>query len=417
MQQVLDCQVYETNIDMKRHIWLAIIASALGFFVDLYDIIILSIVRTKSLLDMGVAEADLMSKGVNLINIQMAGMLIGGFIWGIIGDKFGRLSVLFGSIILYSTATFVNAYASSYEVYLILRFLAGVGLAGELGAAITLLTEQMPQKYRGIGPALIGGCGMLGAIVGANVGAAFSWQFTYQLGGGLGFLLLILRLGVLESGIFNEMKAKTSVKGDLRLLFKNKTYIKKYISICVMGFPVWFTNGVVMTFTPEIGKSWGMDPAPTVSAVFTYYFIGLTFGDMVGGVFSQWLKSRKKAIRIFLFMFTLGAIVFFTFGRYSKEIYYFSFLFLGFTVGYSIVLLTLAAEQFGTNIRATVTTSSLNLIRATVIPQTLLFGFLTPMFGEAKSAMIVCVLAILIAFWGLSNLDETFDKDLNFTEE
>jgi MFS family permease len=150
--------------------------------------------------------------------------------------------------------------------------------------------------------------------------------------------------------------------------------------------------------------------------VFTYYFVGLTFGDMIGGVFSQWLKSRKKAIRIFLFMFTVGAIVFFTFGRYSKEIYYFSFLFLGFTVGYSIVLLTLAAEQFGTNIRATVTTSSLNLIRATVIPQTLLFGFLTPYFGEAKSAMVVCVLAILIAFWGLSNLDETFDKDLNFTE-
>lgn len=401
---------------MKRHIWLAIIASALGFFVDLYDIIILSIVRTKSLLDMGVSETELMSKGVNLINIQMAGMLIGGFVWGIIGDKFGRLSVLFGSIILYSTATFVNAYASTYEVYLLLRFLAGVGLAGELGAAITLLTEQMPQKYRGIGPAIIGGCGMLGAIVGANVGANFSWQFTYQLGGGLGFLLLILRLGVLESGIFNEMKEKTNIKGDLRLLFKNGTYIKKYISICVMGFPVWFTNGVVMTFTPEIGKSWGMDPAPTVSAVFTYYFVGLTFGDMIGGVFSQWLKSRKKAIRILLFMFTAGAIVFFTFGRYSKEIYYFSFLFLGFTVGYSIVLLTLAAEQFGTNIRATVTTSSLNLIRATVIPQTLLFGFLTPFFGEAKSAMMVCVLAILIAFWGLSNLDETFDKDLNFTE-
>ncbi len=401
---------------MKRHIWLAIVASALGFFVDLYDIIILSIVRTKSLLDMGVPTEELMSKGVYLINIQMAGMLLGGFIWGIIGDKFGRLSVLFGSIILYSSATFVNAYANSFEIYLLLRFLAGLGLAGELGAAITLVTEQMPQKYRGIGPALIGGSGMLGAIAGANIGAHFSWQFTYQLGGALGFFLLVLRLGVLESGIFNQMKEKTSSRGDLRLLFKNKTYIKKYISICVMGFPVWFTNGVVMTFTPEIGKSWGMNPAPTVSAVFTAYFIGLTFGDMIGGVFSQWLQSRKKAIRIFLFMFTAGALIFFTFGRYSTTIYYGSFLFLGFTVGYSIVLLTLAAEQFGTNIRATVTTSSLNLIRATVIPQTLLFGFLTPIYGEAQSAMIVCVLAILIAFWGLSNLDETFHKDLNFTE-
>ena len=401
---------------MKRHIWLAIIASALGFFVDLYDIIILSIVRTKSLLDLGVAEADLLSKGVSLINIQMVGMLIGGFIWGIIGDKFGRLSVLFGSIILYSSATFANAYAPNFETYLLLRFLAGVGLAGELGAAITLVTEQMPQKYRGIGPALIGGSGMLGAIFGAYIGGKYSWQFTYQLGGGLGFALLILRLGVLESGLFNQMKGKTNSKGDLRLLFKNKEYIKKYISICLLGFPVWFVNGVVMTFTPEIGKAWGMDPIPAVSAVFTYYFIGLTFGDLTGGFVSQYLQSRKKAIRLYLSMYALAAIVFFTIGNQSLTLYYGLLLFLGFCVGYSIVLLTLAAEQYGTNIRATVTTSSLNILRATVIPQTLLFGFLTPYLGIVQSAMAVGVVAILLAFWGLSNLDETFHKDLNYTE-
>ena len=175
---------------MKKHIWLAIIASALGFFVDLYDIIILSIVRSKSLLAMGVPQSEVFSKGVVLINIQMVGMLIGGFVWGIIGDKMGRLSVLFGSIILYSLATFANAYATNFEMYLLLRFLAGIGLAGELGAAITLVTEQMPQKYRGIGPAIIGGCGMVGAIFGAYIGGQYSWQFTYQLGGGLGLLLL-----------------------------------------------------------------------------------------------------------------------------------------------------------------------------------------------------------------------------------
>ena len=401
---------------MKKHIWLAIIASALGFFVDLYDIIILSIVRSKSLLSMGVPESELLSKGVSLIKIQMWGMLIGGFVWGIIGDKMGRLSVLFGSIILYSSATFANAYASSFEIYLTLRFLAGIGLAGELGAAITLVTEQMPQKYRGIGPAIIGGCGMLGAIVGAYVGGQYSWQLTYQFGGGLGFVLLILRLGVLESGLFNEMKEKTTRKGDLRLLFKNKEYIKKYLSICVMGFPVWFTNGVVMTFTPEIGKAWGMNPIPSVSAVFTAYFIGLTFGDLSGGFVSQYLKSRKKAIRLYLTMYTVGAVAFFSVGNQSLTLYYGIFLFLGFCVGYSIVLLTLAAEQFGTNIRATVTTSALNLIRATVIPQTLLFGFLSPYIGTVNAAIVVCVLAIMIAFWGLSNLEETFDKDLNYTE-
>ncbi|AFK03352.1 major facilitator superfamily MFS_1 [Emticicia oligotrophica DSM 17448] len=401
---------------MKRHIWLAIIASALGFFVDLYDIMILSVVRKPSLLAMGVAEADLLSKGVWLINIQMAGMLLGGFIWGIIGDKMGRLSVLFGSIILYSTATFANAYAPNFEIYLLLRFLAGIGLAGELGAAITLVTEQMPQKFRGIGPAIIGGCGMLGAIFGAFIGGKYSWQFTYQLGGGLGFVLLILRLGVLESGLFNEMKGKTSNRGDLRLLFKNKDYIKKYISICVLGFPVWYVNGVVMTFTPEIAKAWGMTQAPTVSEVVIYYFLGLTFGDLTGGFVSQYFQSRKKAIRLYLSLYALAAIVFFVVGNQSAFIYKALILFLGFCVGYSIVLLTLAAEQYGTNIRATVTTSSLNILRATVIPQTLLFEFLNPYIGTVNSAMAVGVVAILLAFWGLSNLEETFHKDLNYME-
>jgi MFS family permease len=402
---------------MKRHIWLAIIASALGFFVDLYDIIKLSIVRSKSLLELGVPETELLSKGVFLINIQMVGMLIGGFVWGIIGDKMGRLSVLFGSIILYSTATFANAYAPNFEIYLLLRFLAGVGLAGELGAAITLVTEQMPQKYRGIGPAIIGGSGMLGAIVGAFIGGKYSWQFTYQLGGGLGFALLILRLGVLESGLFNAMKDKTSNKENLRLLFKNKDYIVKYISICVLGFPVWYVNGVVMTFTPEIAKAWGMTETPSVSTVFTYYFIGLTFGDLTGGFVSQYLKSRKKAIRLYLSMYAVAAVVFFMVGNQSLTLYYGLLLFLGFCVGYSIVLLTLAAEQYGTNIRATVTTSSLNILRATVIPQTLLFGLLSPYIGIVNSAMVVGVVAILLAFWGLSNLEETFHKDLNYMEE
>ena len=314
---------------MKRYIWLAIIASALGFFVDLYDIIILSIVRSKSLLAMGVPESELLSKGVWLINIQMVGMLIGGFVWGIIGDKFGRLSVLFGSIILYSTATFINAYAGNFDMYLLLRFLAGVGLAGELGAAITLVTEQMPQKYRGIGPAIIAGCGMLGAIAGAYVGGNYSWQFTYQLGGGLGFILLILRLGVLESGLFNQMKGQTSSRGDLRLIFKKKSNLKKYISICIMGFPAWFMNGVVMTFTPEIAKAWGMNPTPSVSIVFTFFFLGFTFGDLTSGLVSQYMRSRKRAILTYLSMFAIGMVAFFLLAKCSLTLYYGIFLFLG----------------------------------------------------------------------------------------
>ncbi len=404
---------------MNKPLLIAIIASALGFFVDLYDIIIVSIVRTKSLLAIGVPEAELLPKGVLLLNVQMAGMLLGGFVWGIIGDKFGRLSVLFGSIALYSSMTFLNAYIGNYDQYLVLRFLAGMGLAGELGAAITLVAEQMPQRWRGLGPALIGSFGMLGAIVGAQVGAHFSWQFTYQLGGILGFALMFLRLGVVESGLYNKIKTEVASgdRGNLWLIFGNAGHRKKYLSIFLLGFPGWFVNGVVMTFTPEIARSWGMTDLPSVSNVFTAFFIGFTFGDLSCGIVSQWLRSRKQAIGWYLGLFAVGMGLFFLSARYSVALYYGLFVWLGITAGYTIVLLTLAAEQFGGNIRATVTTSGLNLVRASVIPQATLFVFLSQYWGAANAAMAVGALAIVLAFWALGNLEETFDKNLDFVEQ
>jgi MFS transporter, putative metabolite:H+ symporter len=401
----------------RSNIILAIVASALGFFVDLYDIIIVSIVRKPSLLALGVPEDQLLSKGVWLINTQMAGMLIGGFVWGIIGDRRGRLSVLFGSIILYSIATFLHAYAPNFEIYLLLRFVAGIGLAGELGAAITLVSEQMSQRWRGMGPAIIGSFGMLGAIVGAYVGGHYSWQFTYQLGGAMGIVLLLLRLGVLESGMYSALKEKTIRQGDFWLILSKPERLRKYCAVILMGFPGWFVNGVVMTFTPEIAKSMGMVELPVVSTVFTVFFAGFTLGDFSCGVVSQMLQSRKKAILSYLSAFTLLIFLYFMFGRQSVTLYYVLFFFLGISVGYTIVLLTNAAEMFGTNVRALVTTSSLNLLRASVIPQATLFTLLTGWVGAAYSAMIVGTLSVGIAFWAYTQLEETFHKDLNFVEE
>ena len=401
----------------NRNIALAIVASALGFFVDLYDIIIVSVVRTKSLLAVGVPEAELMSKGVWLLNVQMIGMLIGGFLWGIFGDKRGRLSVLFGSIVLYSLATFANGFVTSYWMYLVLRFLAGVGLAGELGAGITLVSEQMPQKWRGIGPSIIGSFGMLGAIMGAYIGGKYSWESTYIIGGVIGFALLILRLGVLESGMYEQMKNSAVARGDLSIIFRNKVKLKKYISIFLLGFPAWYINGVIMTFTPEIAKAMKMTEIPAVSVVFTMYFLGFTFGDISCGFVSQFFKSRKKAITIYLASFGLFLALFFIFAHISVMLYYSFFFGLGVAAGYTIVLLTLAAEQFGTNIRSTVTTSSLNLIRASLIPQTIAFTFLTPFVGITQSAFIVGVFSLGISFWALTNLEETFNKSLDFVDE
>jgi MFS family permease len=405
-----------TNTTTKTTV-LAVVASSLGFFVDLYDIIIVSVVRQSSLIAMGIPEGQLLSRGVWLLNVQMAGMLIGGFLWGIIGDKKGRLAVLFGSILTYSLATFACAYAKSYEIFLLLRFIAGVGLAGELGAAITLTTESLPQKYRGIGPAIIGSFGMLGAIFGSYIGGRYSWQFTYQLGGVMGIVLLFMRVGLLESGFYDRLKDSAISKGNLAMLVKNKPLFKKYLSVILMGFPGWFVNGVVMSFTPEIAKSMGMTEIPKVSTVFMVFFIGFTFGDFSCGLVSQWLKSRKKAILDYLSSFTGLLALFFIFGRSSTTAYYSLFLMIGISAGYTIVLLTLAAEQTGTNLRSTVTTSSLNLLRASVIPQSILFTYLTAFKGAYTSAIIVGIISVSIAFWAYTNLEETFAKDLDFLEQ
>ena len=405
----------ETKI--SKTVVLAVVASSLGFFVDLYDIIIVSVVRQASLLSMGVPESELLSKGIWLLNLQMVGMLTGGFLWGILGDKKGRITVLFGSILLYSLATFACAYAQTYELYLLLRFIAGVGLAGELGAAITLTTEILPQKYRGIGPAVIASFGMLGAIFGSLIGGNFSWEFTYQLGGIMGFVLLFLRLGLLESGFYNRLKDMTAEKGNVLLLFRNKKLFKKYISVILMGFPGWFVNGVVMTFTPEIAKAMGMTTIPKVSIVFMVFFIGFTFGDFSCGMVSQWLKSRKKAIKIYLGSFAVLLALYFMIGKTSEMWYYGLFLLLGISAGYTIVLLTLAAEQTGTNLRSTATTSALNLLRASVIPQTIAFTYFNSVFGAYHAAIIVGVLSISIAAWAYTNLEETFHNNLDFVEE
>jgi MFS family permease len=398
----------------KSILILAVVASSLGFFVDLYDIIIVSVVRQASLTDLGVTQDALLSKGIWLLNVQMVGMLIGGFLWGILGDKKGRLTVLFASILLYSLATFACAYTPNYTWYLMLRLIAGIGLAGELGAAITLTTELLPQKYRGVGPAIIASFGMLGAIFGSYIGGKYSWQFTYQLGGVMGFLLLFLRLGLSESGFFKKMDEVAVEKGSLKMLFSNKSLLKKYISVILMGFPGWFVNGVVMTFTPEIAKAMGMTVIPKVSTVFMVFFIGFTFGDFSCGLVSQWLQSRKKAILSYLSAFAALLIVYFIFGSRSTTIYYTIFLFMGITAGYTIVLLTLNAEQTGTNLRATATTSALNLLRASVIPQTIAFTFFTVYFGAYIAAIIVGILSVSVAAWAYSNLEETFHNNLDF---
>ena len=408
------------NIISAKAVNLLIVVSALGFFVDIYDIMTLGAVGEVSLKSIGIIDKAEMEKNITfLLNLQMLGMLIGGFIWGIIGDKYGRLSVLFGSITIYTIFTFLNAFVHDTTQYSICRFFGGIGLDGELGAGITLVSEQMKKEKRGMGPAIIAGFGVLGAIAAVFVSKWFDWRTVYIFGAVLGFLLLLFRFGVVESGMYTKAKGINVVRGSFGIILRNKKNIKKFICILLVGIPGWYANGVLIQLTPYIADSFGMFPIPSKGIVIIYFFISLAVGDILGGFISQWLNSRKKSIYLFLYFNLLMLILYFTVAKTSVQLYYIIFAGLGLSVGFAIQLFTLAAENFGTNIRTLVTSSSMNLVRAWVIPCTLVYSWLNNDLGIIKwqSAAIVGFTATIIALFAMTQLDETINNDLEFVNE
>lgn len=405
-----------TTTISNKAIVLGIVVSALGFFVDLYDIMALAAIGEPSLKAIGVS-ADAIKGALNFLqSMQMFGMLLGGFLWGVIGDKYGRLKVLFGSIILYSLFTLLNAFVETPGQYAACRFLAGLGLAGELGAGITLVSEQMKKEYRGLGPAILAGFGVLGAIVAVIIGKNYDWKTVYLVGGILGFLLLFLRIGVVESGLFKVSQHSKVSKGNFMIILRNKTHLKKFIFILLAGIPAWFVNGVMMQFSNYISASMGMYPLPDKGVVIVYFFIALSLGDVLAGFVSQWLKSRKKSIYIFLSVHLLSLVLFFTLAQKSVTLYYIAFAGFGLSVGFVIQLFTLAAENFGTNIRTLVTGSGLNLVRGWVIPFGALFTWMSSSLHivEWKAAAAIAFAVCILAMWSISQLEETFHKDLDF---
>jgi MFS transporter, putative metabolite:H+ symporter len=400
----------------NKAIVLGIVVSALGFFVDLYDIMALAAIGEPSLKAIGVT-ADAMKGELNFLqSMQMFGMLLGGFMWGVIGDKYGRLKVLFGSIILYSLFTLLNAFVETPGQYAACRFLAGLGLAGELGAGITLVSEQMKKEYRGIGPAILAGFGVLGAIVAVIIGKNYDWKTVYLVGGILGFLLLFLRFGVVESGLFKVSQHSKVAKGNFLIILRNKKYLTTFIFLLLAGIPAWFVNGVMMQFSNYISASMGMYPLPDKGVVIVYFFIALSLGDVLGGLVSQWLKSRKRSIYIFLSVHLVSLILFFTVAQKSVTLYYIAFAGFGLSVGFVIQLFTLAAENFGTNIRTLVTGSGLNLVRGWVIPFGALFTWMTSSLHivEWKATAVIAFAVCLLSMWAVSKLDENFGADMNF---
>jgi MFS family permease len=399
-----------------KGIWdLAVIVSALGYFVDIFDLYLFGVVRVTSLKSIGVPPEELMNVGVRLLNWQMGGVLLGGVLWGVLGDKIGRVSVLFGSIFLYSAANLANAFVHDVDTYAALRFIAGFGLAGELGVAITLVSEILPKEKRGYGTTTVASIGLMGSVFAALVATRVEWRTAYGIGGALGFLLLALRVRVHDSGLFTATKADRKVKrGSLKLLFGNAGRAARFLGIFAVGLPVWVTVGIFVTFAPEFAKELGIRGVVTAGDAIFFTYCGVALGDVASGLLSQRLKSRKKALALFIGALALLLVAFTRLQGATTHDFYFHCSLMGFATGYWAVFMTMAAELFGTNLRATVTSTLPNLVRGAVVPVTLIYQYLKPTQGLTGAALTMGLSAITVALLSLVMLQETFSRDLEF---
>lgn len=406
------------EINQGKQANLIILVASLGYFVDIYDLVLFSIVRRSSLLGIGVPESQLLETGVDLLNWQMGGMLLGGILWGMLGDKKGRLSVLFGSIIMYSLANLLNGMVQDVQTYAVLRFIAGMGLAGELGAGITLVSEVMNPEKRGIGTMLVATIGISGAVAAALVGDLFDWRISYYIGGGMGLALLFMRIGIRESLVFLSLREVHVARGNFFSLFNKREKAVRYLSIIAVAVPVWFFVGILITFAPEVTREMGMQgQLPDTGKAIMFAYIGITAGDLFSGLLSQLLRSRKKALLVFLSLTLCGCVAYFFLATKSLFAFYTLATLTGFATGYWAVFMTSAAEQFGTNIRSTVTTTAPNFVRGAVIPMTMGFKFLSPHLGVPAAAAAVGLVTFVIAFLAWIKLKETFGRPLDFIEE
>jgi MFS transporter, putative metabolite:H+ symporter len=399
---------------------LAVVVAALGYFVDIYDLLLFGIIRIPSLRDLGLSEAEILVNGEGILQWQMWGLLIGGIIAGVIGDKKGRLSVLFGSIILYSLANIANGFVETVDQYKWVRFIAGLGLAGELGAGITLVSELAPKNKRGIATSLVAGIGLTGAVVAFVMKENFHWRTCYFIGGGLGMLLLILRISVFESGMFNEVKKMNVQRGNFFMLFTNLDRFKRYICGILIGLPTWFVIGVLVTFSSEFAKNFGIKEAVDPGKAIMFAYAAISVGDIAIGFVSQWMKSRKNALYLFYAITVLFMILYFTtqWEGTAANMYWIC-AGLGFGTGFWAIFVTMGAEQFGTNLRATAATTIPNMVRGMlaifILP---LFKFLRELegVGYVKGGIYTGVIIMVITIIAALMTRETFHKDLNFVE-
>ncbi|WP_421827746.1 MFS transporter [Larkinella sp.] len=412
------------KVSYKSLFGLPVIVAALGYFVDIYDLLLFGIVRVPSLKDLGLNDEQISRVGANILNWQMGGLLIGGILWGVLGDKRGRLSVLFGSIITYSIANiacgFIDrvTFMDPTDYYAAMRFVAGVGLAGELGAGITLVSEVLPKQLRAIGTSLVAGVGLFGAVVAYFTVELFNWQNAFLIGGAMGIGLLLLRIGVIESGMFTQVSEQKHVqKGNFFAFFTNWERFSKYMKCIGIGLPTWFVIGILATFSNEFGLAFGIAEPVKPGLTIMWCYIGLAIGDLASGVISQGLKSRKQAVSLLMGFTLVVSLIYVYVAPKTVMGLYMYFLAMGFGIGYWAMFVTIGAEQFGTNLRATAATTVPNMVRGTVILMTSLYAYLKPSLDIVNAGVAVGIISFAIGFYSILTIPETHGKDLNYLEE
>ncbi|WNG26151.1 MFS transporter [Cystobacter fuscus] len=400
-----------------RRPWLAVMVAALGYFVDMFDLVMFSILRIPSLRGIGVTDPEELARlGKHLLDMQLIGMLLGGFAFGAAGDRFGRTRTLYASIALYSTANLLNAFVTNVEAYAVLRALAGFGLAGELGAGITLVGELLPTRLRGVGTTLVASVGLLGAVVAGATAELLGWKACYVLGGVLGFVLLAMRLGVAESGLFEQMARSTTPRGNpLGLLWPSERLVR-FGCIVLSAMPIWFATGVLFVFAPELGRAMGLSEAIQPGRVIGFAYGGVVVGNFSSGWLSQVLRSRKRAIGAFLVALAVSMLVFLEVAPLGAMPFYAMIFVVGAATGYWSVFVTTASELFGTNLRATAATSAPNVVRGLAVPITSIWFALKPTLGVIPATRMLALVCCAIGLVCTLMLRETFHRDLDFTE-
>ncbi|MEO7263426.1 MAG: MFS transporter [Ferruginibacter sp.] len=395
---------------------IVVLVAALGYFVDIYDLLLFNIVRVESLKDLGLSSELIKKDGEFIISIQMIGLLIGGIIWGIVGDKKGRLSVLFGSIILYSIANILNGFVQTTNQYALIRFVAGLGLAGELGAGITLVSEMTSKEKRGLSTSLVAGIGLLGAVFAYFISQNFYWRTCYFIGGGLGFCLLILRISVYESGMFEQVKTMAVQRGNMLMFFNNSKRLRKYILAILIGLPTWYVIGILIAFSNNFAEAFGISGDVLPKKATMYAYVAIAFADVLIGFVSHWLRSRKKALFIFYLITLMAIAAYFMQDGGSPARMYLICAALGFGTGFWAIFVTMAAEQFGTNLRATAATTVPNMVRGSLPLMLLLFNWLQHFTSYANAGLFTGIIIMVISLIAACFTEDTFGKDLNYVE-